>query len=155
LEPFRRATGPNSGPRFFTQPGSHYLIVEEPEVPKVRRILVNSIPCPSRYELGSGLLRQRALPGQIRHSPRAQARGLLFTLLVLGCGVNIIIYFSNLSHFSNVTLLAGIGSNDRIRQITTGSRALPVSSNLTLNVVLCKRRGSNPRPLPWQQIEGR
>jgi hypothetical protein len=147
LEPFRRATGPNFGPSFLTQPGSHYLIVEEPEVVKVRRVLVNSIPCPSRYELGSGLLRQRSLPGQLRHSPPRSSLGLLFTLLALGCGVNIIIYFSNLSRFSNVTLLAGIGPNDRICQITTSSRALPVSSHLTLNVVLCKRLGSNPRPL--------
>ena len=32
LEPLWRATGPSSGPSFSTQPGSQYLIVEEPKV---------------------------------------------------------------------------------------------------------------------------
>ena len=34
MDPFRRAIGPNFGPSFLTEPGSHHLIVEEPEVLK-------------------------------------------------------------------------------------------------------------------------
>jgi len=38
LETLRRATGPNSGPRFLTKPGSHFLIAEEPEACESRLV---------------------------------------------------------------------------------------------------------------------
>jgi hypothetical protein len=46
-EPFRRATGPNSGPRFSTRPGAHYLIVEEPE-PLYSKKTVGSVEASDR-----------------------------------------------------------------------------------------------------------